>query len=224
MQADIGNELLGGANLLQLGKSLRISRNRVEEFMAELGVAPSGKRYPWRRVIENVLAIEPDMASNRLLAQPLMTIAEAAEELGEPADGFKDKILAGDLRLPPVYVFGPKRGRFIRAQLIEYSRNPRNAFTELPLREELFLTVKQAANATCRSVDDLATVFGNRDVEEPKHIILTGGEKRYFKADVVRLGLLNSNEQMDSGPKQAPVFSGGVLGAVARSANHCAHV
>lgn len=224
MQADIDNEWLGGANLLQLGKFLRISRNRVEEFMAELGVAPTGKRYPWRRVIECVLAIEPDTANTRLFAQPLMTIAEAAEELGEPADGLKGKILAGDLRLPPVYVFGPKRGRFIRAQLIECSRNPRNAFTELPLREELFLTVEQVANATCRSVDDLATAFGNRDVEEPKHLILTSGEKRYFKADVLRLGLLNSGEQLDSGPTQAPVFSGGVLGAVARSASQCAHV
>lgn len=224
MQADIGNEWLGGANLLQLGKWLRISRNRVEEFMAEVGVAPAGKRYPWRRVIECVLAIEPNAVSTRLFAQPLMTIAEAAEELGEPADGLKDKILAGDLRLPPVYVFGPKRSRFIRAQLIECSRNPRSAFTEFQLREELFLTVEQVANAMYRSVEDLAAEFRNRAVKEPKHVILSGGEKRYFKTDVHRLSLLNSGEQLEPGPTQAPVLSGGVLGSVARSASKCAHV
>lgn len=217
MQAGIDNEWLGGANLLQLGKFFRISRNRVEEFMAELRIAPACKRFPWRRVIECVLAIAPDAVSTHLFVQPLMTISEAAEELGEPADRLKAKILAGDLHLPPLYVLGPKRGRFIHAQLIECARNPRNAFTELPLREELLLTIEQVANATCRSVSDLVTAFGNRDLEEPKHLILSGGEKRYFKADVLRLGPLSSCERQDLGPSRAPMFSSGVLGTVTRS-------
>jgi hypothetical protein len=217
-------ELLGGVNLKHLGTWLGISRNRVKEFMDGLGVSTADKKYPWRRVIESVLAVAPNSVNVNLTEKPLMTLAEAAEELGERADGFKDKILAGDLRLPPVYVFGPKRSRFIHAQLIECSRNPRSAFTEFPLREELFLTVEQVANAMCRSVEDLAAEFRIRDVEEPKHVILSGGEKRYFKADVQRLGLLNSGEQLNSSPADSPTFSGGVLGVVARSASKCAHV
>ena len=217
MQEDKEIELLGGVNLKQLGKWLRISRNRVKEFMDEFGVAMVDKNYPWRRVIESVLAVAPNSVNANLTEKPLMTLAEAADELGKSSDDLKKKILNGSLRLPPTYVFGVKSRCFISSQLLEFSRNPRNEFIELPLRDELFLTVDDVAIAFEHPVSKLVHEFENSSREEPKHVILTGGEKRYFRADVQRFCLRGPLNKPDQRLNPEPVFSGGLLGAVAKS-------
>jgi hypothetical protein len=213
---DIFFDPLGGANKVQLGEWLRISRNNVNAFMKEIGVLALGRKYPWRRVVEGVLGIETGVVAN-LADAPLMTLAEAAEELGQPVDGLKAKILNGDLSLPPLYVFGPKRSRFIHSQLIECSRSPRNAFAELSLQEDLFLMPEEVAATMECALLDLKAAFERGDYAEPKHVILTGGAKRYFKSDVRRICATSHTDLAANKQAFTPVFSGGVLGSVARS-------
>ncbi|MBI1492438.1 hypothetical protein [Halocynthiibacter styelae] len=208
-------DLMGGANKVEIAGWLRISRNNVDELLGELGVLALGRKYPWRRVIEGALGVEAKAADD-LTNAPLMTISEAAEELGQPVDGLKAKILDGQLYLPPLYVFGPKRNRFVQSQLIECSRNPRNTFTELPLNKSLFLTSDETAGTLGCTLTDLEVEFGKTGCAEPKHVILTGGVKWYFKSEVQRICSELPEVQAANRKTPAPEFSGGVLGTAAR--------
>jgi hypothetical protein len=216
MQPEDNFDPLGSANKVRLGKWLRISRNNVGAFMDELGVLALGRKYPWRRVLECVLGVDADAVASKVDA-PLMKLTEAAEELGQPADGLKPKILNGKLNLPPLYVFGPKRSFFIYSQLIECSRSPRNAFAEFPLQEDLFLTPEEVADTMECALLGLEAAFERGEYTEPKHVILTGGAKRYFKSDVQRICATSHADLATMEQALTPAFSGGVLGSVARS-------
>jgi hypothetical protein len=64
---------------------------------------------------------------------------------------------------------------------------------------------------------DLKATFGRGDYAEPKHVILTGGSKRYFKSDVQRICATYHANLATMDQALTPVFSGGVLVSMARS-------
>ncbi|WP_417525762.1 hypothetical protein [Marinovum sp.] len=208
---------LGAANQSELGHWLGISRNRVQQLLGDLGVQPHGRKYPWRRVMEGVLALAPEAVGAELVDDKLMSLVEAAEELGQSTEELKGRALRGDEPLPPLYVFGPKRQLFIRSQLLGLARSPRNRFPELALNDALFMSLADLASKMGHPAKDLASAFEAKVLAEPKHVVLTGGVKRYFKADVLRLcpSAEDDTSALDRAPE--PVFAVGVLGAVARS-------
>lgn len=208
----------GSANVSQLGRWLRMSRNRVEEFAAELGVLPAGKKYPEYRLISGVLGLDVSGSAIEPLTQEMMTLAEAAVELGYSSQDLREKVEMGDVNVPPMYVFGERSRRFIRHQLLSFSRDPRGRFEGFAFLPDFLMSLDELVHSADFESDVMGEMFEDGRLVEPMHVILGGGEKRYIRTHAETVIRQKMKLEEHSAEDNPPVFSGGILGQVARSA------
>ena len=110
----------GAATAEEFGRWLGVSRNNVAGLAADLGIARLGRRYPWHASVARVLGIAAGVHQiHHLIAEPLMTLAEFAEEQGVAPDDLKAGIETGRITTPPMYVLGQRRRRFLRPQCLQ---------------------------------------------------------------------------------------------------------
>ena len=205
------------ANTSQLGRWLRMSRNRVEEFAAELGVLPAGKKYPEYRLISGLLGLDVSGSAIEPLTHPMMTLAEAATELGHSAQDLKQKVEAGDVNVPPMYVFGERSRRFIRPQIESCSRNPRGRFESFAFLPDYLMSLDDLAHVAGFEPDVLGEIFEGGRHFEPMHVILGEGQKRYIRAHVKTVFKKPQPIEESASELPSPAFCSGVLGQIARS-------
>lgn len=215
MQALDKRDLAGAANLNELANWLGMSRNLVEGLMSDLGIESVSGKYPWMRLVTGVLGTLPQEAATGALAMPTMTLAEAAEELGLAAETLKRQIERGEIAMPPLYVFGPRRRRFIRVQVHAFVRSPSGNYPKFPLLPEAFCDLSEVAGEAGMTPDDLRARFDQGTLSEPIHVILEGGERRYFRAHAVKL--FRQDSLAPHQEPRAPVSTGGILAIAARS-------
>ncbi len=206
------------ANVSQLGRWLRMSRNRVEEFAAELGVLPTGKKYPEYRLIFGVLGLDVSGRDIEPLTHQMMTLAEAATELGYSVQGLKEKVEMGDVNVPPMYVFGEHSRRFIRHQLLPFSRDPRGHFESFAFLPNFLMCLDDLAKDAGLEPNVLGEMFEDGRIIEPMHVILGKGQKRYIRTHAETVIRQKKKLEEHSAEDNPPVFSGSILGQVARSA------
>lgn len=207
------------ANVSQLGCWLGMSRNRVEEFSAALGVLPAGKKFPEHRLIAGLLGLEVGSAAVAPMTCKLMTLAEAAAELGCSAQDLKTKIENGEIAAPPMYVFGERSRRFIRHQFLAFSRDPRGRFESYAFRPDFLMSLQDLAQEAGLQPDALEEKFEAGSRMEPVHVILEGGQKRYFRTHAKSFFKQLRHPEALAAEERLPVFSGGILGQVAGAAS-----
>lgn len=217
METDLAYAPTGAVNIKKLGKWLRMSRNTVAPFAQELGVEPLSGKYLWGRLLSSVLGIDSPISQYDGLMQPMMTLAQAADDLGMDAQDLKEKIEDGRVQVPPLFVFGQRRRRFIRSQFQAFSRNPRGYYPAYHFNNQTLVTLPKIAVQLGKDPQALADLWSTEDVNEPMHVVLQGGEKKYFRASVLKSACdQDVTEEQQSSVRTLP-FSGGILGAVARS-------
>ena len=208
----------GAANTSQLGRWLGMSRNRVEEFSAALGVLPAGKKFPEHRLITGLLGLDIGNAAIIPMTSRLMTLAEAAAELGYSAQDLKTKIENGEIAAPPMYVFGERSRRFIRHQFLAYSRDPRGRFASYAFLPDFLMSLDDLAREAGLQPDTLKEEFEAGCRMEPVHVIFEGGRKRYFRTHAESIFKQSNRPEDPAAGDGLPAFSGGILGQVARAA------
>lgn len=126
---------LGAATKIDVARWLGVSRNTVADLLADMDIAPIRKKYPWRRLLSGVLRLEAPLRDPVYFLDPLMSLAEAAEELGMSAADVRQELKGGNLATTPVYNFSQRSTRLIRRQILEFSCSPRNQIRPLDLFE-----------------------------------------------------------------------------------------
>lgn len=211
-------EFSGAANVSQLGRWLGISRNRVEELSSAFGVLPAGKKFPERRLISGLLGLEVGNADVAPLTFKLMTLAEAAAELGCSAQDLKLKIENGEIDAPPMYVFGERSRRFIRHQFLEFSKDPRGRFQRYAFSPDWLISLQDLARSAGLRPVELEENFAGGRINKPGHVIFEGGQTRFFRVHAEKiLGQSNppKNPAVEPGPSS---YGGGLLGQIAATA------
>ncbi len=208
---------LGAAKKIEVAKWLGFSRNGVEAFLDDMGVAPVCGKYPWLRLIEAVVGLVPDSANTLALTEPLMSLADAAAEIGIGADRLKAQIEDGSLTAPPMYVFGDRRRRFIRHQFLSFVRTPRGDFPHYDFSAERFCSFNDIASKMRVKVDDLTSMIANGAMSAPPHVIVSNGKARYFNLPKYVLQSEPAPVETEAAPVVPTAISGGVLGFAARN-------
>ncbi|MBT3139505.1 hypothetical protein KL867_00420 [Ruegeria litorea] len=206
------------ANVRQLGHWLGMSRNRVKDFADALGVLPAGKKYPEFRLITGVLGVDVAEADIEPMTHKLMTLAEAAVILGYSAQDLKTKIEEGAITVPPMYVFGKRSRRFLPHQFLAFSRNPRGHYDRYDFLPGFLMSGDELAQEAEQRPDALKEKFKADNLVEPAHVILEGGKKIYIRAHAKTIFKKSKSLEKPDSDIEPPVFSGGVLGQIARSA------
>jgi hypothetical protein len=208
---------LGAGTKSEVAAWLGFSRNAVGPFLDEMGINPVCGKYPWIRLVETVLGVVPEPQDVPDLMLPLMPLAEAASELGITAETLKGRIETGELSTPPLYVFGPRRRRFLRRQFQEFVRSPRGDFKHHEWIGSGFLTLAEIATQADLSPDDFTVKVRDGDLAEPCHVILTGGRKRYFSQAPKASDKSSSRPFEHVHQPHSTSTSGGVFGAASRA-------
>lgn len=192
----------GAATACELGAWLRMSRNKVPALLAACGVVPPGKKFPWHRVVFNLLGLAASGQEVLMLKKhPMITLAEAAEDLGLTPEDLRSQLEAGSITAPPMHVFGERRRRFVGAQFHDFIRS--GAWRACPSAAGSTSSLEGIAAELGVPVTELQALLGNKQVPEPMHIIAAGA-KTYLRVDALNVFGPLCAAAADEGAAQLP--------------------
>lgn len=210
---------LHAATLIDLSVWSKLSRNEVRRFLARFEIEPLGRKYPMPRVYEHLLGLSPsDPLENDMLGSGLVRVADVADWFGVSGENLLNQLRAPDNPYPPLYAFGPKRNRMLKAQVEQLLASPRNAFHGLAPIEGHALPASRLARTLGVPQARIDAMLADKD-DLPARII-SRGRVRYILSDVAhRLASSGEDrvteeesqaeETIEDGSEVAPSSTGG---------------
>lgn len=167
----------------QLAHWSTFSRNTIGPVLFSMGIAPLRNRFPMERIYHGLLGLTPSTTSEeKMLAKGLIRLGDVADLINVGSEVLLDDVRNGKNGFPPLFVFGPRRHLFLKAQIDEMRTSPRNAWHEIPFISDYAVSKSRLASILKVAPARIKAVLENKN-DPPAHII-SNGVKRYILASV----------------------------------------
>lgn len=171
------------ANRSQLAHWSTFSRNTIGPVLFTMGIVPLRNRFPMERVYHGLLGLTPGTASeDKMLAKGLIRLGDVADLIHVDSEVLLDDVRSGKNGFPPLFVFGRRRHLFLKAQVDEMRKSPRNAWHEIPFVRDYAAPQSRLASIFKVTPARIKAVLENKS-DPPAHVI-SKGVRRYILASV----------------------------------------
>lgn len=167
----------------QLAQWSTLSRNAIGPLLVSVGITPLRNKFPMNRIYEGLLGLSPSCESEQIMVgKGLMRLGDVADLIHVDSEVLLDDVRNGKNGFPPLFVFGPRRHLFLKAQIDEMRTSPRNAWHEISFVRDYVAPQSRLASIFKVAPARIKAVLENKN-DPPAHII-SNGVKRYILASV----------------------------------------